>query len=243
VVAPAHRVVADRAPPLLYIQWQPPAHDLITSAENPAVHASYWRPLLSFLRSRPGPPFRIEIPFTSSHWEAYYVAPEFPIARGWERQLDERDNPLFYNGTLTPQHYEAWLHRLAVRFVAVAGTSVDSSAQQELALIDRGLPYLHLVWRARDFRVYAVHDPTPIVSGPATLLHDGPNFLTLRATAPGDVLVRVRYSPYWELTQGSGCVLPAGDFTALRLRRAGPVRLAIRFSFGRIGARSRRCTP
>ena len=46
-------------------------------------------------------------------------APRFPLARGWERQLDIADNPLFYGGALTGTRYERWLKRLAVRYVAV----------------------------------------------------------------------------------------------------------------------------
>jgi hypothetical protein len=52
----------------------------------------------------------------------------------------------------------------------------------------------------------------------------------------------VRFTPYWELTQGRGCVAPDGDATRLTLRRAGPVRLAIRFAPGRIRATAPRCT-
>src|SRR5581483_10213870 len=109
-----------------------------------------------------GSPFRVEIPFTSFHWEAYEIAPRFPIARGWERQLDIKYNHLFYDGTLNPTTYEAWLRSLAIHYVAVANTSLDYSAKAEVALIDRGLPYLRLVMRTKDWRVYAVADPTPM---------------------------------------------------------------------------------
>ena len=34
-----------------------------------------------------------------------------------------------------------------------------------MALIDRGLPYLHLVMHSRHWRVYAVQNATPIVDG------------------------------------------------------------------------------
>jgi hypothetical protein len=55
-------------------------------------------------------------------------------------------------------------------------------------------------------------------------------------------LLHVRYSPYWALARGAGCVSRAGDSTRLTLRRPGPVRLAIRFSMARVGASSPRCT-
>jgi hypothetical protein len=55
------------------------------------------------------------------------------------------------------------------------------------------------------------------------------------------VMLRVRFSPYWALAEGSGCVIDSGGFTALRLRRAGQVRMVTRFALGRIGATSPRC--
>jgi hypothetical protein len=127
-----------------------------------------------------------------------------------------------------------------VRYVAVADAELDYSAKQEVALINRGLPFLHLVYRSLHWRVYAVRNPTPIVQG-ATLTALGPNSLTLEAQHTGTALVRVRYSPYWAVTQGSGCVAPAGDFTRLVIRRPGTLRVGIRFSLSRVGATSARC--
>jgi hypothetical protein len=228
--------------PLTYFQWQAPIRDVRTSAGDPSVKASYFEPLLSYLGAQPGPPFRVEIPFTRFHWEAYKVAPRFPLARGWERQLDIKYNGLFYDGRLTPATYDAWLHQLAVRFVAVSDADLDNSAHKEPALIDRGLPFLRLVFRSAHWHVYAVRDPTPIAQGAATLRALGPNSLTLQATRPGTVRLRVRFTPYWALAQGSGCVLDDHGFTALRLRSAGAVALVTRFSLGRIGATSPRCS-
>jgi len=227
--------------PLLYFQWQAPIRDVRTSAGDPSVKASYYQPLLSFLEAQPGPPFRVEIPFTRFHWEAYEVAPRFPLARGWERQLDIKYNGLFYNGRLTPATYDAWLHQLAVRFVAVSDADLDYSAHNETALINRGLPYLRLVFKSAHWHVYAVQDPTPIAQGAATLRALGPSSLTLQASRPGTVRLRVRFTPYWALSQGSGCVVDSNDWTSLRLRGAGEARLVTRFSLGRIGATSPRC--
>ncbi len=39
----------------------------------------------------PGAPVvRVEVPLTRSHWEAALLAPSVSLARGWEKQLDER---------------------------------------------------------------------------------------------------------------------------------------------------------
>jgi hypothetical protein len=227
--------------PLLWFQWQAPIRDVRTSAGDPSVSAAYYQPLLAFLDRQHGPPFRVEIPFTRFHWEAYQVAPRFPLARGWERQLDIRYNHLFYGAALTPATYEAWLHKVAVRFVAVPDASLDFSAKREVHLIDRGLHYLHLVYRTPHWRVYEVANPTPIVRGPAQLDALGPNSVTLHAHSRGTALIRVRFSPYWAIGHGSACVAPDGDFTKVTIRRPGTVTLVIKFSLSRIGSRSPRC--
>ena len=228
--------------PLLYLQWQAPVRDIRTADDNAEVTAAYFRPLVTYLSRQNDQPFRIEIPFTLFHWEAYLMAPEFPLARGWERQLDIKYNGLFYDGTLTAAAYDAWLHNVAVRYVAVSDKDLDYSAKQEVALIDRGLPYLRLVFRNRHWRVYAVRNPTPIVQGAATLTELGSDWLEVSGMRPGIAIVRVHYSPYWAVTEGDGCVGPDGGFTQLTIRRPGPLKVAMRFSLGRIGATSTRCS-
>jgi hypothetical protein len=229
------------AVPLLYIQWQAPIRDVSTSVGDPSASASYWRPLLAFLTRQPGQPFRIEIPFTQFHYEAYEIAPRFPLARGWERQLDIEDNALFYDGTLSASTYHAWLKSLGIRFVAVSDASLDYSARAEERLIRRGLPYLTPVLKTRHWRVYAVEDATPLAEGAATATAIGPNWLTLTASHSGTSFLRVRFTPYWSLNDG--CVGPENGFTKLTLRHAGPVRLTIKFDPARIGAHSPRCSP
>jgi hypothetical protein len=228
--------------PLLYLQWQAPVRDVRTSAGDPSGSPAYWRPLLSFLSRQQGQPFRVEIPFTQFHWEAYEVAPRFPLARGWERQLDIKYNHLFYGGALNAASYDAWLHQLAIRFVAVSDARLDYSSHRETRLIDGGLPYLRLVMHSHHWRVYAVADPSSIVEGPMTLQAIGPSSLTIVARRPGTAFVRVRFSPYWALPRGFGCVAPDGSFTKLEVRRSGPLALVMRFSLTRIGAHSPRCS-
>lgn len=228
--------------PLLYYQWLGPVSDIGGMWGKAGAKASYYRPLLTFLRGHAGGgPFRVEIPFTDSHWETYYVAPYFPLARGWERQLDEKDDPLFYGAPLNPITYRRWLDSLAVRYVAVAAHDQDASSITEARLIAAGLPYLRLVARSGAWTIYAVRNPTPLAQGVATATAIRPQEVDLTARRPGQSLVRVRFSPYWALSGGRGCVAPAGEFTRVTVRAAGPVRLVIRFSLDRIGARSPRC--
>jgi hypothetical protein len=228
--------------PLLYLEWAAPVRDLTGATGDQSTSTGYYQPLVRFLGRQGGPPFRTEIPFTRFHWEAYVVATHFPLARGWERQLDIKDNAIFYGGHLTAASYEHWLHENAVRFVAAPDAQLDYSAQAEMALIDKGLPYLHEVMRSTHWRVYAVSNATPIVQGPATLEAMGPDWLKLHVRTPGSVLVHVRFTPYWELSQGSGCVAPAGQYTRLTLTKPGPARLVTSFSLSRVGSTSPRCT-
>jgi hypothetical protein len=233
------------AAPLLYVGWQAPFADVSALAGDPSTSVAYYQPLLHFLKAQPGGrhhAFRIEIPFTNSHWEADRVAPTIPLARGWERQLDRAQNPVFYGGHLTAAGYERWLHANAIRYVALPDAVLDFSAGQEATLIEAGQPYLRPVMRSAHWRVYAVVHPTPLAQGPATVRAMGSDWVQLQARRPGTVLLHVHFTPYWALTEGAGCVTSAGDVTRLTLHRAGPVRLAIRFSVGRIRATSPRCT-
>jgi hypothetical protein len=229
------------AVPLLYVQWHAPVRDVSNASQDQTQADAYYRPLLTFLRAQQGPPFRVEIPFTKFHWEAFEVAPYFPSPRGWERQLDIKYNHLFYGGRLTPSTYLAWLRELAVRFVAVPDVPFDYAGAKEAQLINRGLPYLRPVMHSRNWRVYQVLGATPIVEGVARLEALGPSSLIMRAPRTGSAYIRVRFTPYWAITEGSGCVSPDGGFTRLTVRRPGSVRLGISFSLGRIHATSTRC--
>ncbi len=105
-------------------------------------------------------------------------------------------------GHLTAATYGRWLHANAIRFVAAPDAPLDYSAQSEMALIDRGLPYLRLVMRSAHWRVYQVAHATPIAAGVATLTRLGPDWLALRARRPGTVRLDVRFTPYWMLERG-----------------------------------------
>src|SRR5262249_28309546 len=91
------RVLAISVVPLMV--WQGvPAWGVVAPAErDPSRKQEYFTPLLNELAHRQPGPARVEIPFTRDHWEAAWVAPRYPLARGWYRQLDIADNPQFYD--------------------------------------------------------------------------------------------------------------------------------------------------
>ena len=83
------------AVPIALAQWVP-ALGPLTGQFSPSMRAAYFQPLLGFLHRADRPLGRVEVVPTAFHWEAAYVAPEFPLARGWERQLDTANNSIFY---------------------------------------------------------------------------------------------------------------------------------------------------
>jgi hypothetical protein len=232
------------APALVYWQVSTPIADWARAAGDGSVDSAYYSGLVRFLDARTAAdgPFRVEIPFTDNHWEAARVAPHVPLARGWERQLDRKVNALFYDGRpLTPAGYRRWLDDNAVAYVALADAPLDYSAKDEAALVRSGPSYLREVWRDAHWRVYAVARPAPLARGAARVTRLEADAVVLDATRPGRASLRVRWTPYWRLAEGHGCVARDGDWTALTLTRPGRVRLAPAFALSRVGASSPRC--
>jgi hypothetical protein len=227
-----------------YWQWTSAAHDFVKSQEDPSVKVRYYKPLVRFLDHAKGPPGRVEVVFTRGHWEASEIANHFPLARGWQRQLDLGRNGFFYaGGGLNRVTYGVWLAEHAVRFVAVGAGKPDYSAYTERGLIESGLPYLRMVWRSKNWRVYAVTLPhamaVPDPGADMTVTRMGNDELRLRVRKPGGAVVRVSWTPYWRAF--GGCVERAGDWTRVTARRPGTLRLAIDFSPERIIEHGRRC--
>ena len=160
-----------------------------------------------------------------------------PLARGWERQIDIADNRLFYGGRLTAASYEAWLHQLAVRYVAVADAPPDYSARAELRLIGGGLPYLQAGRALPHWRVYAVTDATPIATGGGGVEAMGAELAALDVTPPGQRLPARALVALLAAQRCQRLRRPAGAFTRVRARSSGTARLQIMASrSARIGA-------
>jgi hypothetical protein len=244
------------APLLTYWQVNAPIADFLDAHSDPAVSSSYYTPLLAELRTLGvgygARPARIEVVPDENHWEARWVAPHIPLARGWERQLDVLRNGLFYRPSrpLTPAAYRAWLSEEAISYIALPDTTLDYSAKGEARLLRGagagGAPpaYLREVWRSSHWRLFAVRDPTPLAQAPATLTALSSDSFTLRAPRAGSYVVRLHFTPYWSVTRGGGCVAQApGNWTEVSTRSAGPLEVGAVFSLTRIFNHGPRCSP
>jgi hypothetical protein len=216
------------------VWWQSPVvvSDL-TRAGSAESRAAFYQPLVDELARR-GPVGRVEVVPLRDHWESTYVAPTAPLARGWERQVDVDRNPLFYRDHLDPQEYGDWLRRNSVSYVALAPDSPpDRYASEEAALVTAGTPTLREVWRDATWRLYAVLDPAPLVAAPGRLVDSTPGALTFTADAPGDVLVRIRWSRWLTVAGPDACLAAGPDgWTTAQVGAPGQYRLSSALSAG-----------
>jgi hypothetical protein len=198
---------------LLYLQWLPAVRAVAEAHGDPSTSAAFFADPRAFLGEVVQPGERVEVAFTHNHWEVAHLASVVPLARGWERQLDEKANPLFYDGrSLTADRYHGWLRNQAVRWVALPNAPLDYSAKAEARLLERGLPYLKLVHRSPDWRIWQVRDATPPASDGARVTTALPNGFDLDTTGP--TVVRQRYTRWWR--SGTACVSRApGGWTRI----------------------------
>jgi hypothetical protein len=205
----------------LYWQLNAPIRDTITGLGDPSTERSFFEPLLAELDAETASAataeaVRVEVPPTRNRWEAVYVADRYPLARGWLRQLESDDFGLFDDGELTAPAYREWLTEHGVSYVAVPeGVERDYLAEDEAELITAGLDYLEPVWASADWRLYRVVDPPPL---------------------------RYRWTPYWRVAEGRGCVERDGDWTRVEPADGEGVELATRFSLRAAVGRDHVCS-
>jgi hypothetical protein len=212
-----------------FIQTAQIAEVAAATTVDPSTDRAYYVPLIEYLQAQ-DEPVRVEIPPTKQHWETAYVAELVPIARGWERQIDRGVNPEFYDPVqpLTADIYRDWLQRTGVTHVALSDALPDPWALTETDIVAAGQPYLKEVWRDAHWRVFAVEGAS-LVEGPAQLLDLSDTRAALAVTAPGEVVLRVREAPYWNVTSGDACIVPTDDdWLHLHVRRPGTVTLDVR---------------
>jgi hypothetical protein len=212
------------------LQWTPAFAAFTTGRAEPSRQAAYFAPLLQYLGAHNSPAGRVEVVPVRFHWESAYVAPRFPLARGWERQLDTADNPLFYSTQpLTGPEYTNWLLDNGVRYVALADTAPDYAARTEARLLQAGVAGLSAPVRTGHWRIFEVQGSPGLVEGPAHLVRLSGGRVDLDIAAPGPVVVRVRYDRRWAVATGPGCIRPTpSGWTEVSGADPGPLRLELR---------------
>ena len=223
---------------LLYLQWLPAVRAIGEAAGDPSTQAAFYTEARAFLAREAGPGERVEVAFTKNHWEAARLATAVPLARGWERQLDQKTNPLFYDDRrFTTERYQAWLSANAVRWVALPAAPLDYSARAEAALLERGPAFLRLAFASREWRIWEVRDAAPPASGGARMVSAGPEGFEVETA--GRTVVRQRYTRYWRAE--GGCVRRApGGWTEVEPHGGALVRVRATFA---LRGRAPGCPP
>lgn len=227
--------------PLLYLQWQGAVRDVSRASADPSVQRDFYTPLLAELKERTGgEPVRIEIPPTRDRWESYYVSPEFPLARGWERQA-ETDELQLFRSDLSPRSYRGWLAANGVSYVAIPDVPLDYLAHREKLLIDRDLPYLTPIWSNGDWRLFAVRGATGLVDSPASISSIGVDWFDLSVPHASQFELRIHFSPYWKVTGGGACLRERGPWTVVEASKAGTIHVGTDLSAAALFGRHRVC--
>ncbi|MGK5630166.1 MFS transporter [Streptomyces sp. URMC 123] len=178
--------------------------DDIVHTRPAASWARQLAPLVDQLKQVDAHRGRVEVVPARSHREASALAPYVNLARGWNRQADTERNPLFYDGSLTPESYHLWLKRWAVRYVVLPAGEPDGAAVAEAKIVTDRQPYLEQIWSNANWKLYRVADPTPLADPPAVVERAEAGKLTLTVPAAGEVLIRVAYSPWLGLVDEKG---------------------------------------
>ncbi len=217
------------AVPLVLSQWAPAWSAMTSDTGHPWTNQAYYQPLVRWLHHAGGPSGRVEVVPTADHWESAYVAPTVALARGWERQLDVADNPIFYEpGAVNDASYLAWLLGNGVRYVALPSAPLDYAGTAEGTLVAAGVPGLRPVMHTARWSVYQVDGATGIVSGPGYLSHIDGSQMAITATQPGTVEIRVHDNPAWKVSSGAAILDASPDgWMLVHASEPGLVHLAL----------------
>lgn len=206
------------------------ASSMISDSTDPSRNETFYSGLVAYLHAHRASATRIEIPFTREHWESYFVARSYPIARGWERQSDLQYNAVLYK-PLTAERYRRWLDDNAITLVALPRAPMDVGGRAEAALLRTPPSYLVPVWHDSHWRVWRVAHPTPLVTGAAKLVRQQQAGLTLRFQRAGSAIVRVHASALWVPRMPGSCVAQTQHgWLRVRSHHSGVVHLDARLN-------------
>ena len=204
-------------------QWtaRVPLHDMQTSHRLAVERAASQR-LVQILAAIGSPQGRIEVVPFADHGEASVVAAAWPLARGWERQVDVLRAAPVYSRGLTAGRFRAWLDANDVQLVALGHHAHDWAAAAELKELQNPPPWLQMVHEDPEWTVWQVQGFEPVVPRPAVDVSLMPDRITFSAPAPGVYPVRVHWSRWLTVSAGA-CLRRDAEGVAAVVRRAGAV--------------------
>jgi hypothetical protein len=168
----------------------------LRNASQPVSSAVYYRTLAARLDRIPDlREYRVEVVSHGAHAAYDALLEHAMLARGWETQEDNALNEALSEDPLDPVAYKVWLDNNAVGYVALPSASVDGSP--EYTLVASGTAtYLHQVWRDKEWRLFRVDNPTPIVARPGRVLDHTQKSMTIEVPCVCTIAVRLRWSKF-----------------------------------------------
>jgi hypothetical protein len=220
VVLLSGAVVAALNPPLVVSDL----HD----GGDPANYPSYYASLNAELAKQPHLG-KIEVVMTPNYWESVYVAHDHLLARGWLRQQDTAQNPLFFkNKQPSAAAYREWLLDNGVAFVAlpseVSWLGADERRAVHRAVAQLGPGSLRPIWGDAHWELYRVTGSPGLVDGPATVTRANGGTINLRFSQAGTALLRVNYNR-WLVATANACLADADGWTRVSAPQAGLVEI------------------
>ena len=227
---------------VLVFQLAFPVWMLARAPSFTATREAFFAPALQYAATVYDPGYRFHVVTPEMHWESYYFpAAGFPITRGWYRQADALHNVDLYDEDLTPDGYASWLRRMAVEYVFVPHAPLVSTSKKEAGILASS-PEFRLVYRGDDWSVYRLHDAEPLVvpleQADAQVFTMDHTSIRFGVTRPGPYLVKVTWSPYWQVARAPSGPVLSGQGRACRSAvargHAGPFPPAPRRGFARV---------
>ena len=112
---------------------------------------------------------------------------------------------------------------------------LDFSSVQEASLLRNGLKFLRPVMQTTNWHIYEVRGARSLATGPGYVTSVDADGFSVLAIHAGRFVVRIHYTPYWEVTSGSATITSTtGGWTQIVTPRRGRIAVDAEFSLGAV---------